>query len=292
MLTDHCLSRLVKIDGACSKEISQDEMLCFIVACLYLSLKVENRISISFDQLLYQISKLPSFLELRGNLAPQSTLYSEIASNYKDFEMHLLQHGLNFKIDFVSSAQAIYQIICTYAAISLEMQQERDQAHKQLEPLLQEALFSSYICLLGKLTPFNWAILRAYNKNTSYDAPQILIISQKSTIFDTTRSKQNLSFLFHFIDFRPDAYSAACIAISCLSASWTRAEATDSRNVNSLVDFLNKLTVDFQIESVSQSCHSTQLDSKFAILYIKFQIFLSINGLAKNCGFFTIAKNF
>ena len=120
----------MKLDEACSKEISCDEKLCYIVACIYLSLKVEGRISMSFDTFLYQNSKLPAFLALRGNLAPHSKLYSEMASNYKDVESHLLQHGLNFKIDFVSSAQAIYQIICTFATISLELQQERDQAHK------------------------------------------------------------------------------------------------------------------------------------------------------------------
>ena len=117
--------------------MDREEILCFIVACTYLSLKVESRITMSFDLFLFQVTKLQSFGDLRGDLAPHSTLYSAMASNYREIEQHLLQQGLNFKIDFVSSAHAIYQIICTFAAITPELRrQERDLAQKTLEPML------------------------------------------------------------------------------------------------------------------------------------------------------------
>ena len=52
--------------------------------------------------------------------------------------------GVKFKTDFVSGAQAIFEIICTYSD-KLDINE-----YSELNRLLQESLFRSYICIQGK----------------------------------------------------------------------------------------------------------------------------------------------
>ena len=73
---------------------------------------------------------------------------------YVHLERSILSEGLRFKTDFVSSAQAIFETLCTYVEVS-EMKD-----HEGLEKLLHEALFRSYICLNGKFASFGFAITR------------------------------------------------------------------------------------------------------------------------------------
>ena len=98
-------------------------MLCFMIACFFLSLKVESRIMMTFEQFLSLITQLSSCQELEYHLTNDTDQLSLISECYPTLEGHVLQMGLNFKIDFVSSSQAIYQILCTFKAISNERQQ-------------------------------------------------------------------------------------------------------------------------------------------------------------------------
>ena len=69
---------------------------------------------------------------------------------YPKIEKLLFEEGLKFKFNFLSSADVIYQIFCTFRALEYEFD------HKCIEILLQEAIFRSYLYTLGK---FNFRLL-------------------------------------------------------------------------------------------------------------------------------------
>ena len=102
ILIDHCLGRLNSVS---SSRVSEDEsMLYYILASMYLSLKVENRISLSFEHYWHQVVQLESYVALQAHLAPRIFQLPGLATRYPIFEQHLLEDGLKFKTNYVSGA--------------------------------------------------------------------------------------------------------------------------------------------------------------------------------------------
>ena len=137
ILFDNCLGKL--------DEDNEDEIsLYHLIVCLYLNLKVDNHVfGLSFIQLLNQIVQLRSYRTLQVHLAPHLTECEWTVDLYPLLETQILE-CLHYKTNFVSGAEVIYQIVCTFAEVN-ELKN-----HDALEPFIQEALFRSYLSLAGK----------------------------------------------------------------------------------------------------------------------------------------------
>ena len=66
---------------------------------------------------------------------------------YKSIEQDILR-SLRFKTELVSCSQLVYEIVATYSF------QEQCQ-EGQLDAILLEAQFRSYLCVIGKYSLFN-----------------------------------------------------------------------------------------------------------------------------------------
>ena len=138
IIFDNCLGKL--------DPDNEDEILLYhLIACLYMNLKVENIVfRLSFVEFLTYIVQLRSYHTLQVHLAPHLEECQWTVDLYALLEKQILEEALRYKTNFVSGAEVIYQIACTFA----EVNDIRD--HATLEPLIQEALFRSYLSLAGK----------------------------------------------------------------------------------------------------------------------------------------------
>ena len=122
-------------------------MVYHLLACLYLCLKTESRVKgLSFETFENNCNQLPTYAALVRHLQP---IYAELwwssperGDVYPLLEGEILK-ALKFKTNFISTAEIIFLIVCTFERI------EGVEAH-YLDKLLQEALFRSYLCLQGK----------------------------------------------------------------------------------------------------------------------------------------------
>ena len=120
-------------------------MIYHLLTCHYLCLKVENRVlSISFEQFLGFVVQLPCYVALQAHLVSDLEVLEWTTEIYTLLERSILIEGLRCKTDFVSGAQAIFEILCTYSG-------RQDIARQsELNGLLLEGIFRSYICIEGK----------------------------------------------------------------------------------------------------------------------------------------------
>ena len=96
---------------------AEDEVLVYhVLACLYLVLKVESSLfNVSFEDFWLLCIKLPSYRVMQAHLAPTFTICVWDETLYSKLEVVILSNILNFKTSYVSTAQAVYQTVCTYA---------------------------------------------------------------------------------------------------------------------------------------------------------------------------------
>lgn len=136
----------------------ESELLIFhLLTCFYFVHKVEKDVSgcgISFEIFEDRCRRLPSYKQLKQNVITKiEVLRWEDAEKfdhiYPKLESDLLASVLRFKIDWVSYAEAVYNIVCT-ATDCLMLEQGT------LFTLLNEALYRTYICLLGKFSHSPW----------------------------------------------------------------------------------------------------------------------------------------
>ena len=128
------------------KDDGEDEIMIYhLLTCHYLCLKVENRVlNISFEHFLGLVVQLPSYVALQAHLVNDLEVLEWSTEIYTLLERSILIEGLRCKTDFVSGAQAIFEILCTYSG-------RQDIAEQsELNGLLLEGIFRSYICMEGK----------------------------------------------------------------------------------------------------------------------------------------------
>jgi len=74
---------------------------------------------------------------------------------------------LSFKTNFISTAEAVYLIVCTFSEI--------ESVEKgSLDKLLQEALFRSYLCLQGKSISWQQKMVKGLVKNIFFSTSSLL----------------------------------------------------------------------------------------------------------------------
>ena len=92
----------------------------YLVSTFYFTLKIEESraSSLPFDDFLSLVRQTTSYRDLEIHLNPEED--SEIVWDeqvYPYVERLILEVVLNFKLNFVSSADVIYQIFCTFRAM-------------------------------------------------------------------------------------------------------------------------------------------------------------------------------
>ena len=120
-------------------------MIYHLLTCHYLCLKVEKPyLGLSFEHFLGYVVQLPSYIALQAHLVSDLEVLEFSTEIYTLLERSILVEGLRCKTDFVSGAQAIFEILCTYSG------RQNIATQSELNGLLLEGIFRSYICLEGK----------------------------------------------------------------------------------------------------------------------------------------------
>lgn len=101
ILFDHCISYL-------HSDQEDELMIYYLLSCMYLCLKVENRISLSFTHFWDKVVQLGSFTSLLAQISLDLSHLHFDEDRYPYMEKYILEVGVKFKIDFVSSAQVIF----------------------------------------------------------------------------------------------------------------------------------------------------------------------------------------
>lgn len=97
----------------------EDEVLIYhVLACLYLVLKVENQLfNVPFVDYWQLCISTPSYSALQSHLAPKIPLCIWDDGLYNKIEQVILHNMLSWKTNYVSPAEAIYQVVCSYAEV-------------------------------------------------------------------------------------------------------------------------------------------------------------------------------
>ena len=88
--------------------------------------------------------QLESYQVLANTLNPDLQEFVWTEQLYPILEKQILEEGLRFKTNFLSGAESIYLIVCSFTHLSKTIE------GNWLEKLLQEAIFYSYLFQLGK----------------------------------------------------------------------------------------------------------------------------------------------
>ena len=83
--------------------------------------------------------KLESYHVLANTLNPDLQEFVWTEQLYPILEKQILEVGLRFKTNFMSGAESIYLIVCSFTHLSKTIEAN------WLEKLLQEAIFYSYL---------------------------------------------------------------------------------------------------------------------------------------------------
>ena len=184
IIFDNCLGKL--------DPDNEDEILIYhLIACLYINLKVESIVfGLSFVHFLTQIVQLRSYRTLQVHLAPHLSECEWTVDLYALLEKQILEEALRYKTNFVSGAEVIFQIACTFSEVN-ELRK-----HEALEPLIQEALFRSYLSLAGKsLQTINFPPKMWYSHNLIKISFPIQILSRGSLIIQSTLKYQRQNYI-------------------------------------------------------------------------------------------------
>ena len=157
----------------------ENEILIYLlVSSLYLCQKVAHSDNlISFEEYLSRCSKLETFMALEVHLVEDEINKCCWRDDlHPSLEKECLSI-LKFKVERVTSAQVIFELVC---AFSHDQKQEI-----KLEKILQEALFLSYICLLGKYNRIDQLfILENSSTNAEFLLQNILFLTLVRSLFD------------------------------------------------------------------------------------------------------------
>ena len=121
-------------------------VILYLLSSMYLCLKVERSCFaysfLDFAELLFELS---SFKILMTTLQIDQNDFFFDKDIYPLMERNILIYGLMFRIDFSSAANAIYQILCTFAETY-----QVDCKIRSFQKFQKDALFSSFVYLQGK----------------------------------------------------------------------------------------------------------------------------------------------
>ena len=98
-------------------ELEDETILYHLFACLFLCIKIENRIQgLSFENFLNQCVQLRSFKTFLQHLMPDMNLsdWHWTVDLYPRLEFEILNTSLRFRTNLVSTAEVVYQIACTF----------------------------------------------------------------------------------------------------------------------------------------------------------------------------------
>lgn len=235
---------------------AENEILIYhIASCLYLTLKAENRTyGLTFETYLVHCSKLKAYVMLEKQLLPpemasEGCRWTDII--YPKLERLYLFDILKFKTELVSTAEALFQIVCTFSEVN------ESAAHRPFGRLLEEALFLSYICLMGKLANSYCSLLcKCWSWHTHVKLARLFLQDMQApkkqsftlTTYKTSLPMPNTRYFLSPADFKPADYSTATLAIACLKASLDQASDTVK---SAFIDYLSALQSRFSLSEVS-----------------------------------------
>lgn len=153
----------VGMSHSTDEPVSEDEeLICHLLACFYLCLKVDHRINeMKFTAFIKRCALLQSFRVLEQHLVPlQSTnrplgWLIDFGDSGQDLyvllEQRILEASLRWKTNLQTVAGFIYELFCTHRVMfNMDQQADSETANRSMDKLLQESLFRSYICCQGK----------------------------------------------------------------------------------------------------------------------------------------------
>ena len=139
---DHCVGRI--------DPDNQDEILLYhLIACMYITFKVENGFSgIPFSNFLQFCSQLTSYDCLAKHLAPHLKVCVWTPELFPMLENEILANALNFKTTFVSIDEIILTMLTMISGLDENL--NGSVSGQAFEHVVQESLIRSKICLSGK----------------------------------------------------------------------------------------------------------------------------------------------
>ena len=129
--------------------ISEDEeLVCHLLACFYLCLKVDHRINeMKFTAFIKRCAMLQSFRVLEQHLVPTSNTsrplgwlvdFGDIGQDlYVLLEQRILESSLRWKTNLQTVAGYIYELFCTHRVLNMMDNDASDsEANRSMDKLL------------------------------------------------------------------------------------------------------------------------------------------------------------
>lgn len=129
--------------------ISEDEeLVCHLLACFYLCLKVDHRINeMKFTAFIKRCAMLQSFRVLEQHLVPTSNTnrplgwlvdFGDIGQDlYVLLEQRILESSLRWKTNLQTVAGYIYELFCTHRVLNMVDNDASDsEANRSIDKLL------------------------------------------------------------------------------------------------------------------------------------------------------------